>query len=1259
MKKLFEKAPWLRSVCSGVLICALLLSICLPLMGMKAAEPENPILQAAPQEITVLQAGQARSHVGSGQSTQTDGAGSGGSKTDETAEGEQEQSDPEETDDQTEQGSDTQPEQQPEAKPQQEVFAEASIGTNTDSNKDDAGEEVGETGEEEEELPAPELDLGAVLTWYKYGSQASSMVCAPEESVGKRVLLAQLDNGRLRYDVELSGLDAEDAEITDVQIAAGNGVPQEADARGAIEMELPDGADYQNYILSVSAHTVQKDQNGETVETDTEFTFILRLESGIDLDLQLTWQPNGQATCGANATIERTVKSDTLTDGRFVYELNFTGESADEAQIVSASYYSSVDSGDLDMSGEIQMNVPDGRDTETYYLAVRAEVLGQTIDYTFVITYEDGLDLQLQFTWYEKSVTAQQLLCDADKSAQLSVKHNQIANGELLYKLSLTGKSAQGAQIVSASCGGSEISTDSGSIALTQTEGGTSYDILVTAKAGDRTVRFTIRVRYQSDVSLELSYTVTENGAAKPCALTCENKKSVRSEKIYDDQLPDGLLSYTLRLVGEETDGIEITSVTCYQSGSGSTKTLSAPDGSVTLLLAADGTKGDNVFTVKASGAGAEYTFTVTLEYWHRGDASVQIECTLTDGQQVANGQLLDFRVRAWSEDANGQKTYIVYNGLRTELDVTLDGTACTYTGTASGDWLQFSATPENPEEGDRNEHTLTIRALDEHGNTGEKTITLQGTRAGDGEYLGDATITIDMDILGLGCSMSITVDVLSGEKLSSAVARAVWGYEAPAPFTAKHNMGSLNWSAEYTGDPQDGKLYLARLGNGNDLGSRANALSGSWSNYGTTDEEVFASIDARFGAETPLAILWRCLYKNNVPLGGVHLDLGEFDFTQSSGWLYALNGSYLSKGMGETSLQPGDVVTLRFTLGAGAEMGYSGGYGGSYCVHYLGDGSWSSVSHDLETITVDGVTKTVCRCCGIESEGELCTHPLDKRKYVMQEDGQTCAETCEECGKTIGQMQSHDLVYEEGNEDYHTVTCSRDCGYQVEQAHTWVEESSTATGGQAGVKTERCMYCGETRETEVAGETEHDGGNSWEATEYEHWQVCVNCGATFNKEAHRYSWNGYGWECSCGFEHDDVCDDDNLTYSPSGESGHTVFCPVCDLVHSTQEHHFVDGVCAECGYTESTDPTEPGGGESGGGESGGETGGESGGEESGGEESGGETGGEESGGGESGGEESGGESGGEESGGEESGGEESGGETGGGSGEDFVEEEY
>ena len=508
MKKFLERYPWVQQAGCGVLICALLLSICLPLMGMRSAEPDNPILQAAPQEITVLQAGQAPGHAGNGEAESTGAAGSGGSA-DSTLAGEQEQPDPEETENQTEQGQDTQPEQQPQGKPQQEVLADAAIGTNTDSNKGNEGEEAGDTGETDEDLPETELDLGALLTWYKYGSQASSMVCAPGDSVGKRVLLAQLDRGRLRYELNLTGLDAEDAKITDVQVAVGNGVSQDAETRGVLDMTLPDGAEFQNYILTVQAHATQKNQKGETVETDVNFAFVLRLESGIDLDLQLTWQPNGQATCPANGSVNRTVKSDTLTDGNFAYALQFLGENADDATIRTAEYWATDgESGTLSESGEIQMAAAEGKDTETYYLAVTAEVLGQTISYTFVVTYEDGLDLQLQFTWYEKSVTAQNVLCDADKRAALTIKHNQINNSELLYKLGLTGRSAQDAQITSASFNGAAMSTDSGSVRLEATDSGATYTALVTAKVKERTVNFAVTIRYQSDVSLEMAYTV-------------------------------------------------------------------------------------------------------------------------------------------------------------------------------------------------------------------------------------------------------------------------------------------------------------------------------------------------------------------------------------------------------------------------------------------------------------------------------------------------------------------------------------------------------------------------------------------------------------------------------------------------------------------------------------------------------------------------------------------------------------------------------
>ena len=59
MNRFYSKFPWLRPLGCGLLVCALVLSICLPLLGMRAAEPENPILSAQPQEITVLQAGRA------------------------------------------------------------------------------------------------------------------------------------------------------------------------------------------------------------------------------------------------------------------------------------------------------------------------------------------------------------------------------------------------------------------------------------------------------------------------------------------------------------------------------------------------------------------------------------------------------------------------------------------------------------------------------------------------------------------------------------------------------------------------------------------------------------------------------------------------------------------------------------------------------------------------------------------------------------------------------------------------------------------------------------------------------------------------------------------------------------------------------------------------------------------------------------------------------------------------------------------------
>ena len=1214
MKKFLERFPWAQQAGCGVLICALLLSICLPLMGMRSAEPDNPILQAAPQEITVLQAGQAPGHAGNGDAESKDASGSGGSTNSELS-GEQAQPDPEEAENQTEQGQDTQPEQQPQGKPRQEVLADAAIGTNTDSNKGDEGEEAGDTGETDEDLPETELDLGALLTWYKYGSQASSMVCAPGDSVGKRVLLAQLDRGRLRYELNLTGLDADDAKITDVQVAVGNGVSQKAETRGVLDMTLPDGAEFQNYILTVQAHAVQKNQKGETVETNVDFSFVLRLESGIDLDLQLTWQPNGQATCPANGSVNRTVKSDTLTEGSFTYTLQFLGENADDATIRTAEYWATDgESGTLSESGEIQMAAADGKDTETYYLAVTAEVLGQTIGYTFVVTYEDGLDLQLQFTWYEKSVTAQTVLCDADKRAALTIKHNQINNSELLYKLGLTGRSAQDAQITSASFNGAAMSTDNGSARLESAENGATYTVLVTAKVKERTVNFTVTIRYQSDVRMEMSYTVMEDGAQKPCVLTCENKKTVNADPVYDDQLTDGLLTYTFANRGEEASDVTIQSVKCYQSGSFKTITLPAPSGSVTLLLNEDKT-GDNTFTVTAASSGGDsYTFVFNVPYKHRGENKVQIKTNLRDGATITNGQEVNLTVEAWTEDAAGNRvSHILATGTETKLTVQLDGKDVQFEST-SGYVQQYLLIPENLDEGDRNEHTLYIYAEDEKGNYGELNLKLIGKRTEEGQKIGTASIYIDMSILGLGVRGPISYDVLSKEPVSYVIAKAIWDYDAGDPFGTAAN--SFHWPASRCSyeNTLDTGFYLQTMDDGSGLGSRANALSGGWNQFGSTSDEILAGIDSRFGADSNEAILWRCIYRNGIPLSGTSTGIGEFDYTMGSGWMYSIGGAtyYPGTPMSGYYLKDGDTLTLRYTLAYGWDVGTGeSGYGNTvgYCITCL-NGSWS-VHHSYETVTAeDGTTKYVCHSCGMV---EGCPH---EHKEYQDQGGGTCVQVCKDCGETIGIPGAHKLEYtaDEGT-DTHTAKC-KNCGFTERSPHEWKELTDTATCTEAGVKTFKCEICNAQKEEEspAAG---HKPQNVWIVDEdhKHHYQECQICHEKLmdTYDVHHYDPYGDDWQCSvCGQIHGFDCDGTLVPDAAQSTCKHLVgYCSDCGLLlekfgalgEFADYHTFSEGVCTTCGaidqtYTPPTDPDptpdpNPGGDDGGG--SGGNPGGDGG----------------------------------------------------------------
>lgn len=1212
MNRFFSKFPWLRPLGCGLLVCALVLSICLPLLGMRAAEPENPILSAEPQEITVLQAGKAPGHSGSGDGLNASGSGANGD-TESDLTGDHEQPDPNEAD--SESGQSTEPETIPQEQPSQPDYSDLDIGTNTDSNSGSDGSEAGDTGEADETLPLPDLDLGAALTWYKYGAQPASIACAPGETVGKHIPLAQLDNGVLSYDLRLTGLNAPDAKITGASFAPGNGVPSPIESSGSVVMTLPDGAEFQNYVFTLQAHVSRNDQNGDPVEADVEFTFLLRLESGLDLDLRLTWQTTSspaEATCGANNTTTRTIKSDALTDGLFQYSFDFLGESARTAEFLSADYRAGDgETGALSQSGILQMSPADGQDKETYFFSITARASGQTVRYSFVLTYEDGLDLQLKFSWLDRSSTRHDTLCAANGGASLTIKHNQLNDGLLRYQLALTGRSADKAAITSATLDGTTTPNPDGSIQLQSAAGGASYTLVVTAESGGKTVTFKLLLRYQSDVSLKMTYSVRENDTDQPRQLTCENGRTATAGVIRDDQLTDDLLTYQFSIEGEEASDVTITSVE-FLNGRGRSDSLSASGTAALTLGRNDKTTGNNTFTVTAKQGDTTYQFTFVLPYKHQGEQSVQIEVNnYRDGQEfpVSADGGLDLRpsIRAWRENADGTTSIIYASGLNgSQITVTLyrleNGSRVqtfspeSSTGQGSDGSQEYVFHPTIPANapGDDFEFELYIYAEDEEGNWGEETLTLHAKRSEKGQKTGKtAQIYIDLGVLGLEPYGPISYDILSGEPLSYVIEKAILGQTVPAPFDKPCATLPGEWTGRTQGSLDSG-YYLASLNNGQ-LNAGANALStdqlqNGWSTF-SDDQAAFDRIDNYFGAGTNLARLWRCLYKNRVPLSRSDPNrdgsLGEFNFTTSSGWMYTT---------GQTTVYPGhslsdeyftssgdDVLILRYTLACGWDvgggMGDTGNNGAGYCITWE-SGGWVDHGHNYPA-EPDKDGSFVCTSCGYVATTS-CTHSAP-HEWRVTDDGEHHMEYCTSCNQPVtGVEESHERSFvDNADGQTHTVKCSK-CPYVFEpqSPHRWPtdeELAQKATCTESVTLTLECKDgCGAAKEVTIppAG---HQTGSSWDSTAAGHRAYCTRCEQPVGDYTpHNWVYDSQYHElyCSvCAYTHGEYPDGcpGELTGTPNADGAtHTISCPLCGASANGGPHdqNGENGACSVCGYT-------------------------------------------------------------------------------------------
>ena len=458
----------------------------------------------------------------------------------------------------------------PETEPEQIPETQPDVGDGQD------GQENGNHGEEGGEEAQPELAL--VMTWMRYGSQRATIVCGPSETVYKSMNTAQLINSELQYSFSLTGEAAEGYTVDLVEVKAGDGNFSVTGKSGSVRIDLPGGGE-RDYTFRIRC------TNGAGEEL--VFTFVLHCGSWTDLELELSWlKQDGTADalyCAPNDTAAKTVKSRDLTEHVFGYTPKLTGAAAEMAAITGGSF--TTDSG---LSGTL---MPQGGSMvltpgETYYLTFEVQSEDMTLYFRFTIAYSETADVTVSFTWLERGSIPRTLMCMPDEDTSLEVRNNQLSAGAVKYEMELTGDDAENARILNISytsaSGGGKLEM-SGAIPMTLPSGAAEnvYTVMVSVLVNGQQLRYEIRIRYTMDVSLEMICRISDQEMR---TIVCENGKTKTAEAIYDDMLTDGMISYEMKLTGSAGSALKITSVRCYQSGSGRTVSLDESD-SIQLLL--------------------------------------------------------------------------------------------------------------------------------------------------------------------------------------------------------------------------------------------------------------------------------------------------------------------------------------------------------------------------------------------------------------------------------------------------------------------------------------------------------------------------------------------------------------------------------------------------------------------------------------------------------------------------------------------------
>ena len=259
---------------------------------------------------------------------------------------------------------------------------------------------------------------------------------------------------------------------------------------------------------------------------------------------------------------------------------------------------------------------------------------------------------------------------------------------------------------------------------------------------------------------------------------------------------------------------------------------------------------------------------------------------TLTDGA-IQRGSKKTFDV--WARNSAGEKirASVRHNGelLEPTWD---DSEKASYT-------LNFT------EEG---ENTVTVSASSDGGRKKELTYHITYVRAKTGEEVGKAVFSVEAFSIGCGYLIEPTeVPIYEGETSAEQLLRLL----------SDHGF------VGYYGGTVNSSFYLAYIADGDADGESYNGYRRSLPPPSPRKLGLSPSIPSLLVPylEANMTFFDPDDYGKS-PAGY----LGEFVFTNGSGWMYSVNNVFPNVGFADSYLSDGDTVRVQFTLGYGADIG-------------------------------------------------------------------------------------------------------------------------------------------------------------------------------------------------------------------------------------------------------------------------------------------------------------------------------------------------